>query len=579
MKKILPIVLLSFMIIVSAAFAQINVVANGGFENWTGGAPDSWDQTTSGYTISQNTETVFAGASSAEVVLTSTATEKLRQGSIPIIGGQHYVIQMKVYDNDPAGRLRFWGYWEGTDVSGGPQPTYYTTDQDGWQDFIVEADAPIGTDSLSLEIRFYDESTGWDGDAVFYIDEVKVLQPSVSAPVISNITSQVFAAGAAIEVSADITDDQGIASAYLHYRLNMSAGEDSVQMSNTGGDTYTGTIPAQTNGTALDYWVSTKDVDATPTYVVSGETKILVGKTPLSMMHELDANGDCVYTGYLTRVRGIVTAATGTFSTSGHDDYIQDATGAVAVYNSTVITAMALGDSVEISGEIDQYNGKSEIVNPQITILSSGNTLPDPVVITTDQMSEQYEGMLIRINQCVISQWDETPAILFDALITDGYGDLVMHVDKDTDVPGNPAPAGLVDVMGIGGQYDNASPYTENYQLIPRSWADLNLSTSIEEPVTTQPLRFALSGNYPNPFNPTTEIRFTLDKSATTSLVVFNLLGQQVRQLVNQEMVRGVHSVVWDGLDNNGKQMGSGVYFYRLQSGDHIATKKMIMLK
>ena len=103
--------------------------------------------------------------------------------------------------------------------------------------------------------------------------------------------------------------------------------------------------------------------------------------------------------------------------------------------------------------------------------------------------------------------------------------------------------------------------------------------------VTSRPVAFELGQNYPNPFNPSTTIKFTLpsagDGGATlpTSLRIYNVLGGVVRTLVDEPMVPGVHHEVWDGRDDHGNRVASGIYFYRLRAGDLQHTKKMVLMK
>lgn len=89
-----------------------------------------------------------------------------------------------------------------------------------------------------------------------------------------------------------------------------------------------------------------------------------------------------------------------------------------------------------------------------------------------------------------------------------------------------------------------------------------------------------LHQNYPNPFNPSTTISFlTTNSHKLTSIKVYNLKGQKVKTLVNDVLPVGKHSVIWHGTDENGKSVSSGVYFYKLNSGDQSLTRKMILLK
>ncbi len=93
------------------------------------------------------------------------------------------------------------------------------------------------------------------------------------------------------------------------------------------------------------------------------------------------------------------------------------------------------------------------------------------------------------------------------------------------------------------------------------------------------PTTYALEQNYPNPFNPSTQISFALPVASHVELEVFNVLGQRVTTLVNGDMPVGVHTVTWDGRNDDGSTVSSGVYFYRVAADNFVATKKMMMLK
>ena len=93
------------------------------------------------------------------------------------------------------------------------------------------------------------------------------------------------------------------------------------------------------------------------------------------------------------------------------------------------------------------------------------------------------------------------------------------------------------------------------------------------------PQRFTLYPNYPNPFNPTTTIRFDMPKEVRTTIRVYDLLGREVRTLTDRSYGPGTHSVVWDGKDEQGKLLPSGEYFVRMQAGDFVAVRKVLLLK
>jgi len=95
------------------------------------------------------------------------------------------------------------------------------------------------------------------------------------------------------------------------------------------------------------------------------------------------------------------------------------------------------------------------------------------------------------------------------------------------------------------------------------------------------PGSFSLFANYPNPFNPATEIRYRLSQTdgSATVLRIYNLLGQEIRTLVNQVQSAGVYAVTWDGKDNLGRSVSSGVYIYRLQANGLTQSRKMLLVK
>ena len=99
--------------------------------------------------------------------------------------------------------------------------------------------------------------------------------------------------------------------------------------------------------------------------------------------------------------------------------------------------------------------------------------------------------------------------------------------------------------------------------------------TGIEdELLNTIPTEFVVYQNYPNPFNPSTSIIFGLPEVGNVKLILFNLLGEEVATLVDEEKVAGYYTVEF-----NAVTLPSGIYFYRLQAGSFIETKKMILLK
>lgn len=96
---------------------------------------------------------------------------------------------------------------------------------------------------------------------------------------------------------------------------------------------------------------------------------------------------------------------------------------------------------------------------------------------------------------------------------------------------------------------------------------------------TQQPGSFVLHANYPNPFNPETTIRFELPVAGEVSAKIFNLVGEEVAKLVERRMTAGTHLLRWQGVDAQGRQVGSGIYFLRVSAGKNVAVRKMMVVR
>jgi hypothetical protein len=178
----------------------------------------------------------------------------------------------------------------------------------------------------------------------------------------------------------------------------------------------------------------------------------------------------------------------------------------------------------------------------------------------------------------VVLSWDPSPegdvvkyAVYCDTTAgfkpsADNFLSFVNAPDTSLNVgaPGDTAyyVVNAIDTSGYAGGYSNevcASP-----------------ATSIAGPVT-----FAdrLYQNVPNPFNPTTTIRFELASAANVQLTVYDVRGHNIRTLLDGYHTAGLHISIWDGLSDTGEQVSSGVYFYKLKTAGFVKTRKMVLLK
>ncbi|MCP4566470.1 MAG: T9SS type A sorting domain-containing protein [FCB group bacterium] len=109
--------------------------------------------------------------------------------------------------------------------------------------------------------------------------------------------------------------------------------------------------------------------------------------------------------------------------------------------------------------------------------------------------------------------------------------------------------------------------------------ADGNVLTANKTEDVILPKSFVLHQNYPNPFNPATQISFNLEVAEWVKLSVYNILGQEIIRLADEEYPAGAHTVIWDGDDEDGRRVASGIYLYRLVAGNNSASRKMVLMK
>jgi len=130
----------------------------------------------------------------------------------------------------------------------------------------------------------------------------------------------------------------------------------------------------------------------------------------------------------------------------------------------------------------------------------------------------------------------------------------------------------MVNLVGDPVMPADASPLIQAYE-------SLAAITGIEDDVVGTPNAFSLKGNYPNPFNPITNIAFNLDVRSDVTVTVYSLLGEEVAKIHNGLMQPGLQTVAWNGMDSHGTQVASGVYIYRIEAQDRALTGKMMLLK
>jgi len=150
----------------------------------------------------------------------------------------------------------------------------------------------------------------------------------------------------------------------------------------------------------------------------------------------------------------------------------------------------------------------------------------------------------------------------------------VRSIDLQTITTENPRHSALF----IYHQLDENGKIVGPRKEVPK-FENLSIAVTPSNPDAPLPTEFALAQNYPNPFNPSTQISFDLPVTSNVQLVVFNVLGQEVKSLVNEEMTAGTKIVTWDGTNAAGNSVASGLYFYRISADKFSASKKMMLMK
>lgn len=206
---------------------------------------------------------------------------------------------------------------------------------------------------------------------------------------------------------------------------------------------------------------------------------------------------------------------------------------------------------------------------PNVTV-TAGETTPD-IDFTLQMLPLQPPVNLAADAVTGILTW-EAPTSAHD-YFPDSYdvyldGDMVGNTEELTWtyadlVPNTTYTAGVVGIYPTG----ESEPATLEFTYT---------GVGTEEPV---PLVTKLYGNYPNPFNPETTIRFSLEKPAPVRIDIYNVKGERVRRLVRADLERGEHSRVWDGRDDSRQPQASGIYFCRFSAGSYRATNRMLLLK
>lgn len=370
-------------------------------------------------------------------------------------------------------------------------------------------------------------------------------------------------------------------------------------------------IPAQASGSFVSYYVMAEDTEgqttsdpADPTvanycYVVKDE-----GITIADIQYTPWSIADSPFEGQQVEVTGIVTADTLFYGKFGAY-VIQDADGPWnGVFVFGALPQLMRGDKVKVTGTVTDYNADWHFKWDNNTVILADNAEvleqaepPAVVEVATGDLAgdaataESYEGCLVKVSNMTLVSVNS-----YDVTISDGSGECLLDADAfvGADQKFNPYffidnDDGVlilngVDTVKVGDTLQSAQGVFTfsfgTYKLEIRDMNDLGgYAVGVKSDIIAAPLTYELKQNFPNPFNPETRIYFSLPEMQKVQLIVYNVVGQKVRTLLNTQYAAGRHVVNWDGLDDAGRRVTSGVYFYRIKAGDFIDFKKMTMIK
>ncbi len=403
-----------------------------------------------------------------------------------------------------------------------------------------------------------------------------------------------------VTVSCVITDNSDIASAVVHYSID--GGEYlTADMNNTGDSTWTGMIPISAGNEVYYYIVATDDgfdqsepkSNSFPYDTDHGQLGFIVtDDLTIGIVQETPwESGLSLYHGCELTLTGIVTGDTAQYN-SGYGAYaFQDGTGQWngLLFDGADLQVLSRGDEVAVTGTIDEFDaawhfqndGNTRLINvSNIDVLSTGNAEPDPVLVScrdvtqTGEEVESYEGVLVTLNNVTISavnqhDWSITDATGSETLIDNDMATMAADNYMSTLEEGQV----LESISGIF----NFSFGTYKVQI--RGLPDLGQTVGIVDDIKINPYSYQLYENFPNPFNPETQIRFEIGARENVQILIYDILGRQIRYLVNEQYSPGFHVVNWDGTNETGQPVSSGMYIYLLKAGDYMADKKMLFVK
>jgi len=341
-------------------------------------------------------------------------------------------------------------------------------------------------------------------------------------------------------INATITGGSGINSnhVYLYWRVNENDPFTLTQMYSGGNDLYDGIVPGLDDG-YLQYYIYAEDTDgAYTTYPYGGPDH------------------------YLT----VYIDSTDFFDSFENGLYYWNAEGTNGNWSLTAERAATGNISITDSPYRD-YNNNAELT--LTSNFSIGLHLAESASVsfkTRHILQSNYDMVYFEVSTDGGQNW-QAPGPVFT-------GTQVNFVETTINLAGYLDNAVMFRFrMVTDGSNQRDGIHIDDFRVV---W---DLPTDIKENSDNLPLRFSLNQNYPNPFNPSTAIKFSLAKAGMTELIVYDMLGKEVNILASDILAGGAHEVIWDGTDESGEAVASGIYLYKLKTENFSQIKQMTLLR
>ncbi|MDA3860983.1 MAG: T9SS type A sorting domain-containing protein [Melioribacteraceae bacterium] len=434
------------------------------------------------------------------------------------------------------------------------------------------------------------------------IFEDDVVYGDVFPPNVSNVERDLATVqfGESVNISSVVTDiDGSVVSAQVVYYVDTER-QTPVDLV-TSDSVWTGTIPALNNSAIVSYFVQAYDNEGnlsfSPNDTTNGKYFYHVLNRDLTIQDvqfTYSASGFSGYNNYSVTLEGVVTSDTSDIS---GQIYIQNGSGewsAIQLFG-TATEALQRNDKISVTGIVNEIFGVTRLGDldegVNLTILESGVPAPEVTEIATAVIgtgglpTEAMEGVLINYTNITVvdenADGDIGGTNFGEMLVADGTGvgtrvelqDGLHDYHNFWDAALENEPIRILDASTFDELVGILWYSFGNYKLVPRNNDDFVGYTDIDENIEI-PQVFSLSQNYPNPFNPTTVIQYSLSEVTNVKLKVYDMLGREIATLVNREQTAGVYNVEF-----NATNLSSGVYFYRVEAGSFVASKKLLLLK